>query len=84
MGPQEDYLRENLTWPRGCRMMFSNLLGQTVALPIPDVHKSQGKSDKGLRLVKSLKLRFQKENTLRVWFIAFRFLSLQGALESCF
>lgn len=84
LGPWEEYLRENLTWPRGCRIMFSNLLGQSVALPIPDVHKTQGKSDKGLRLVKNLKLRFQKENTLRVWFIAFRFLSLQGALESCF
>lgn len=41
-----------------CRMKFSNLLGQIAALPIPDVHKSQGKSEKGLRLVKNLKLRF--------------------------
>lgn len=58
------------------RMIFSNLLGQTAALPIPDIHKSQGKSGKGLRLVENLKLRFQKENNFRVWFIAFRFLSL--------
>lgn len=59
-----------------CRMLFSNLLGQIAAVPIPDVHKSQGKSERSLRLVKNLKLRFKKENKFRVWFIAFRFLSL--------
>lgn len=41
-----------------CRNMFSNLLAQVAALPIPDVHKSQEKPEKGLRLVKNLKLRF--------------------------
>lgn len=41
-----------------CRMMFSNLLGQIAGVPIPDVRKSRGKSERGLRLVKNLKLRF--------------------------
>lgn len=41
-----------------CRNMFSNLLTQIAALPIPDVHKSQEKPEKGLILVKNLNLRF--------------------------
>lgn len=41
-----------------CRNVFSNLLAQIAALPIPDVHKSQEKPEKGLRLVKNSKLRF--------------------------
>lgn len=80
MGWWEVDCREQLD----CKMMFSDLLGQIATPPVSDVHKSQGKSEKGLRLAKNLNLRFKKKRNLGCGLLPSGFLAFRAHLSHVF